>query len=189
MKSDQTKWDKIYANEKHPSSPSPVVTAFSHFANIGTAADIAAGNGRNANYLAKEGFTVDAIDISEVGLNIAEKGDPKIRPIRQDLDYYIMEYGRYDLIVNVNFLNRRLFPYIVNALKPKGVLIFQTFLWDQAFSKGKSQLPNDHYLLPNELLHTFLTLHVHHYSEEECDKPRGDRKKTATLIAQRRQML
>ena len=186
MKRDQSKWDNIYTNNAFPVHPSSIVEAFYQFAKTGNALDIAAGNGRNAKYLAKKGFTVDAIDISKVGLDLAENGNPNIRLLQQDLDYYALKNNHYDLIININYLNRRLFPFIVNSLKPSGFLIFQTFIWDHSVSRRKGTSQYDHYLLPNELLHSFLTLHIHRYCEEESEKPKGTKTKVATLVGQKR---
>ena len=52
----------------HPTEVASVVKRFYHLAPGKKALDIAAGNGRNAVFLTHKGFSVDAVDISEVGL-------------------------------------------------------------------------------------------------------------------------
>ncbi|MGD8258338.1 MAG: class I SAM-dependent methyltransferase, partial [Desulfobacterales bacterium] len=121
MRQDRIKWNEKYRKEHHPTEVAGVVKRFYYLAPGKKALDIAAGNGRNAVFLARKGFSVDAVDISEVGL--AEFADkfPDINTICADLDQFDIATARYDLIVNVKFLNRRLFPYIQEGLKPGGV--------------------------------------------------------------------
>ena len=186
MKSDREKWDDIYAHEESPNHPSAVVKEFHRLAKRGTALDIAAGNGRNAKYLAEKGFVVDAVDISTVGLQLVGNGNPDVRPIRQDLDFCILQQNRYDLVVTVNYLNRRLFPFILDSLKSGGFLIYQTFLWDRSSPPRKREPLSDHYLRPNELLHSFLALHIHRYTETKSKKPKGTKTMIATLVGEKR---
>jgi len=93
--------------------------------------DVACGEGRNSLFLAQNGFSVTGLDISDVGLS---KGGARataagvIIDFRQeDLnDYQIVE--KYDLILNFNFLLRRLIPSEVEALNSGGLLLFDTIL-------------------------------------------------------------
>ena len=63
-----------------------------------------------------------------------------------------------------HFLDRSLVPHLVNALKPNGLLIYQTFTREKLTSAG----PNnpDRLLSVNELLHLFAPLRVLVYREE-----------------------
>jgi tellurite methyltransferase len=97
------------------------------------ALDVATGLGRNACYLATRGYEVDAVDISETALRLAARrarrgGLPEIRWIAADLDRWRPARGQYDVVVNAFFLNRRLFPALRAAVRPGGLLIFETHL-------------------------------------------------------------
>ena len=74
--------------------------------------DIACGEGRNSIFLARRGFAVTGVDISEEGLakaarRAAEEG-LEITFLREDLES--TEYDTWDLILNFNFLLRDLIP-------------------------------------------------------------------------------
>jgi len=77
--------------------------------------------------LAEKGFDVDAVDLSDYALSKV-RDDAKIHKIEADLDEYDLEKNKYDLIVNMNYLNRRFYHQIKEALRPDGVVIFETFI-------------------------------------------------------------
>ena len=124
---------------------------------------------------------VDAIDIADTGLSLFSGKHPNIHPICADFDNFDIPANHYDLIVNVKFLNRRLFPYIKAGLTPGGVLIFQTLL-DVLNSDQNPSAHADYYLRQNELLHAFLALKILFYSEAE-DETGGDAAWLASLVA------
>lgn len=91
------------------------------------ALDIACGNGRHSLLLAQMGFSVEAIDISSVALEfIANK--PHITPILADFDNFALESSKYALVLNSLFLDRRLFPQMLNALQKRAMVLFETFI-------------------------------------------------------------
>src|SRR3989338_9479209 len=143
--------------------------------------DIACGEGRNAIFLAKNGYNVDAIDISDIaierGKKTAEKDGIKTNFIQADIENYQIPAETYDLIVNFNYLQRTLIPAIKNGLKKNGVVLFETFtLEQQAIWPPK----NPEFLLkPNELLKLFGDLHIFYYREGIFEEER--RKAVASL--------
>lgn len=181
MLHDRLKWNKRYQTEKQSPRPSVIVKKYAPLACGQRALDIAAGNGRNSLFLANQGFAVDAIDISEVGLSLFSRKHPNIHPICADLDTFEISANRYNLIINVKFLNRRLFPYILDGLTPGGVLIFQTLL-DIGCTGDTPPDHADYYLRQNELLHAFLALRILLYSEEK-DKNESSAAWRASLVA------
>jgi 2-polyprenyl-3-methyl-5-hydroxy-6-metoxy-1,4-benzoquinol methylase len=65
------KWDRIYRNWKAPFPGAAAVLAENEHLlppGGGRALDLACGLGGNAVFLARRGFEVDAVDISEVGI-------------------------------------------------------------------------------------------------------------------------
>ncbi|MGD9091131.1 MAG: class I SAM-dependent methyltransferase [Desulfobacterales bacterium] len=180
MYQDRLKWNDKYQSAKYPDKPAAIVKNYAMLARGKKALDIAAGNGRNSLFLADQGFDVDAIDIAEAGLSLFAKKHPNIHAICADFDQYDIAANRYDLIVDIKFLNRRLFPYIKAGLNPGGILIFQTYLGPS----GPAQTPPDHadyYLKENELLHAFLSLKILLYSETEKLK-KGETNWLASLV-------
>jgi SAM-dependent methyltransferase len=75
----------------------------------------------------------------------------------------------FDVIVVSRFLERSLAPAIVKALRPDGLLFYQTFIRD-AVGQGGPRKP-DFRLGTNELLQLFASLTVLVYREEGT---RGD---------------
>lgn len=132
----------------------------------GRALDLAAGSGRNAVFLADHGFEVDAIDISAERLQVRH---PRIRTIEADLETYDLGVERYDVVVNFYYLQRSL--KIREALKPGGVVVFETFL--VGHPNGPRNLA--YYLQPGELREMFSGLDVLHYTEADV----------ASLVARR----
>ena len=185
MKEDQVKWDLRYQKKAYPREVSESIKEFYHLAKVGKALDIAAGIGRNACFLFQKGFQVDAVDISRVGLDEIKAKCPGVNTVHIDLDVFQIKENNYDLVCNINFLQRRLFPYIVSGLKPEGIVIIETFL-DPRLSGGVlDPEKKDQYLMVNELLHAFLSFHIIHYRETEVTFPKGELIKRATLVAQK----
>lgn len=170
---DREKWNAKYLRRLGGTAPSLILTKYWDLAACGNALDLACGNGRNSIFLAQKGFSVDAVDISTVATTHLAGRHPKVNVICRDIDAWKIPPDRYDLIVNIRFLDRRLFPMIRKGLKTGGVLIFESFL------DGK----RDEYCLnPNELLRAFDSLHIVYYEERQSDHlEKFDR--TAALVA------
>jgi SAM-dependent methyltransferase len=155
MRRDRLKWNEKYQNQHCSDEPAAIVKQFAGLAGGKNALDIAAGNGRNSLFLARQGFVVDAVDIADVGLAQFAGKHPGIHTICADLD-----------IVNIKYLNQRLFPFIQEGLVPGGVLIFETFLGSP--NRAKNQPKCREYLLrKNELVQAFSSLKIILYKEAE----------------------
>ena len=191
MKTDKIKWDEKYKLRAyaHGKNPNSFLKKHIRLLPQGKALDIAAGEGQNAVFLAQQGFEVEAVDISPVGLAKARKLagalGVKIKTIQADLDDYPIESGRYDLITNFYFLDRRLFPRIKKGLKKGGKVVMETYTTDHPSVGGSGVLMNPKYLLkPNELLERFRDFRVLAYREGNI-RERGKRKAIASLIAEK----
>ncbi len=141
---DRTKWNEKHRGKTTPGDPEPfVIEMLPLLPRGGLVLDIAAGRGRNAIPLAHDGMRVIAADFSEVALNILRQlaGSERLSiwPVLTDFDKFAFRDQSFDAIVNVNFLDRALFPHFIRALKPGGILLAETFLIDQAGSGH----PND----------------------------------------------
>ena len=171
MQEDRIKWNRKFLAASHPTDPSEIVVEYAAWAERGTALDIATGNGRNALYLARRGFAVEALDISDEGLKSFAGCHPMVRAVCIDLDTYDLPHGRYSLILNIRYLNRTLIPGIATALAPGGMLIFETYLRRPDFTPRRPFRP-EHLLEINELLKSFVSLEIIHY--REAFRPQGD---------------
>jgi len=183
MKEDRTRWNEKYRTGDYPRSPSGIVTRYHVLVRPGRALDIAAGPGRNAIFLAEKGHKVDALDISDVAIRALKGSDSRIRTHCCDLDTYTLPRTRYDLIVNIRYLNRRLFPGMIESLKPGGVLIFETYT-EKTGEKGHP-IRKDFLLEENELLYAFSSLRILFYEEKEGGDP-TETDVSASLVARKK---
>lgn len=170
---DRQKWDARYLRQPGGSAPADIVKRFYQLAAPGRALDIACGNGRNSIFLSEKGFAVDAVDISRVATDRLRLSRPDIQVICADLDTWKIPAEHYALVVNIRFLDRRLFPMIHGSLIPGGILIFESFI-----GSGHAS----YCLAPNELLRAFQFMHILYYEEKPAEH--GEKfDQIATLVA------
>ena len=133
---DQERWDKRYLEGAYSERlhPSAWLVAWQEKQRPPTglqAADIACGRGRNAIYLAAQGYSVDGYDVSGEGLRLAAEtaGDADIRWQQRDLiaDGLPPEC-QYDLIIVFRFLCLDLIRAAHRHLRPGGFLLAETHL-------------------------------------------------------------
>lgn len=136
----------------------------------GRALLLASGEGRNAVYLASQGYDVTAMDPSKVGLEkaqalAAERG-VSIRTEVGDLnDNYDMGEEQYDLITDFYYHDVSMFPDVMRALKPGGMFILQNFSLDQLETNRFGPKNPDYLVKPNELLDKFPGHRIIHYED------------------------
>jgi SAM-dependent methyltransferase len=129
------------------SDPSRWLTTHRHLLPAsGDALDLACGSGRNALWLAEQGYRTLGVDRNATvlgGLNAeAALRRLSLRTHLVDLEEGepFLEPDTFDLIVVVHYLHRPLFPKLVHALRPRGVLVYETFTRAQAV-RGKPTNP------------------------------------------------
>lgn len=167
--SPSNKWNTIYRQDSATQSEAAAVLRGHIFLlpTYGTALDLACGLGGNALLLAGTGLTTGAWDISSVALEKlqqqANTEDLTIRTRCVDIQPNSFEPQSFDVIVVSRFLDRALCPAIVSALKPGGLLFYQTFTREKTDQIG----PNnpDYLLAENELLQLFSALRIVFYCE------------------------
>lgn len=190
MKNNQKRWDERFGKKEFAlgKEPNPFLKRYLHLLPRGKALDIAAGEGRNAVFLAQNGFEVDAVDISEKGLRKArklarEKG-VKINTLLIDLSRYHITKERYDLIINFYFLKRHLIPRIKKGLRKGGKVIFETYLLEHRTLGVKGPKQAKYFLKPNEPLRLFKGFRILFY-REGIFREGGRKKAVASLIAEK----
>lgn len=119
------------------------------------ALDVACGSGRHALLLAAAGLEVHAIDRDAAAIEALRAAAGQLglalRAEVRDIEAAgslpgagpaapLGPAGTYDLIVVVHYLHRRLFPALVRALAPGGLLLYETFTVDQA-ARGHPRNP------------------------------------------------
>lgn len=96
-----------------------------------TALDIGSGSGRNSLYLARRGFQVTAVDLSQVGLNLTRQeagaGHLPVTTVQADINQFPIGEERWNLIVLIDFPfpYQALLPRLAAGLKPGGMIVIQ----------------------------------------------------------------
>ena len=153
--------------------PSAWVTRWAdRIASGGRVLDVASGSGRHARWLAVRGYSVDAVDRDAEALEKLA-ATPNVTAHCADIENapWPFEPGRYAGVVVTNYLHRPLFPQLIDALAPGGVLIYETFA---AGNERYGRPSNPAFLLkPGELLDAVRgRLQVIAYEDLEVTAPR-----------------
>lgn len=162
-----TNWDERFRTGEYPREPdpAPLLERYVDALPPGRALDVATGTGRNAVFLAEEGYAVEAIDQSREGLRIArerarERGvEDRLDCLQVDVPSHAFPERRYDLITISFYRTVDRLPDIVDALAEDGVLFYEHHLRStEEYEAGPS---GDRYRFgANELLHVALGLTV-----------------------------
>jgi SAM-dependent methyltransferase len=125
----------------------------------GRVLDVACGGGRHLRYLGSLGFAVVGVDRDEQALSsLAGLPGAELRAADIEGGPWPFAAGEFDGVVVTNYLHRPIFPHLVAALRPGGVLIYETFaLGNERYGRPS----NPAFLLrPGELLHSVEPLAV-----------------------------
>jgi tellurite methyltransferase len=186
---EQEKWDARWAAEAARAAyePNPLLVAHAALLEGGRALDLACGLGQNSIWLAARGYDVLAVDISPVALAVAGERaqvagvQERIKWQQQDLEEgrpgWATPPGGFDLVCVFRFLDRRLFPGLRVAVRPGGLLFYETRHVGLLERQPQS---NPAFLLqPGELVRTFGDWEIVHAAED---------RENASLVARRLQM-
>lgn len=202
MPANVAEWDARHreAAQNSPAEPASIVSEWLPLLPHGTALDLACGTGRHALLLAQRRQSVAAVDWSGAALDILENRARKlkihltrvtpadlaesrahgIQLVQADLEGIQLSEASFALILCLQYLQHSLFPQMARALRPGGVLLFETFTRAQLNYSGGPRNPA--YLLePGELRTAFPALHVLFYRELNAGQG------IASLVAQKPQ--
>jgi SAM-dependent methyltransferase len=108
--------------------PSPWIVQWAGLVPAGVPVlDVAAGGGRHTRFFADRGHTVTAIDRDVSAL----AAQPTIEIVQADLEDgspWPLPGRSFGAVVVTNYLHRPLFPALMDALTPGGVLLYETFM-------------------------------------------------------------
>lgn len=185
--SDRERWDARYAAGEYAGRTHPTRLLVEWLARLprGRALDVACGAGRNAIFLASQGYRVQGVDISAEALRraaerAAQEG-VEVDWLCADLDEFEPPAAGYELIVIARFLSRDLFPRLIDALAPGGYLVYESHLRSHAEAVGGPRGARFR-LRPQELLHLGHELRVLHYFEGLVQDPDGPTMALAQFI-------
>ena len=147
-------------------SPSAWVARWAPLIAKGRVLDVACGGGRHARLFLERGLKVVAVDREPQDI----PGARFIQANLEDGSPWPLPGERFEAVVVTNYLNRPLFPRLLESLSPGGVLIYETFmLGNERFGKPS----NPAFLLrPGELLEAFKELSLEGFEEGEVAEPK-----------------
>ncbi len=190
-KAAQKKWNRIYTEAQIAgATPSKVLQDHTYLLpKQGKALDLACGTGGAAMFLAGQGLEVDACDISDAVIHklndFARLRGLVIHGFVQDVTITPLETAAYDVIHVAHYLERDIVPGLKTALKPGGLIFYQTFV--KEVTQNYTGPSNPAFRLGrNELLKLFQDFHIVFYQEDGLigDLQQGFRNE-AMLVAQR----
>ena len=190
MEEIRNKWNTRYEAVHVPNQVIDVLELNVHLlSGQGKSLDLACGLGGNALRMAELGYESHAWDISDTAIEkvqeFAEERQLNLKVRQCDVSRVILEPESFDVIIVSRFLIREMAELLSAALKPGGLLFYQTFTQERTeLNDG----PNNKAfrLEKNELLRLFPGLIVRFYREEGRlgDLQRGFRNE-AMLVAQK----
>lgn len=181
-----SEWNERYRMAGADSAASPLLVRAVSGARPGRALDLACGAGRNAVFLASQGWMVTAVDSSDVAIEELQtrigREHLSIKAVLADLErdeFEIPEHS-FDLICDIFYLQRSLFPAIRKAVCGGGLFVGSIHMVD---SDRLVKAMNRSFLLePGELRLEFEGWQVIHDQER---RPASGKRRVAELIVRK----
>jgi SAM-dependent methyltransferase len=131
-------WNERFAEAEHAygTAPNDFLREWAARVPAGKVLCLAEGQGRNAVFMAEQGYEVTAIDNSAVGLTraqeLAAQREVGITTSHADLNDFVIEPGHWQGVISIFChvpagLRRRLHVDVVNGLAPGGVFILEAY--------------------------------------------------------------
>ena len=175
--------------------PSPFLVSQLRRLPQGKVLDVATGRGRHATFLATQGFSVHGIDRNREALESLDAQAQEAGQLPITTEYVDLETNdlqppdlgteRYNVILVFFYLYRPLFPQLLKALKPGGVLLYETFLLENHIHRQHPRR-KEFCLETNELLTLLQGFQILHYDEDDhTGTSKTDRAFTARAMARK----
>src|SRR5688572_12922613 len=178
---DREKWEELYASGSRADRPPSrwVLDTVARLPNDLSLVDIAGGVGRHAIPIARAGRPVLLLDIAINAVTAARKAEPGLDAVVASASALPLRPRQFGVVLVTNFLDRAIFPDLVDLIAPGGFLVYETYtvahlnLVRHGIARGPS---SPQYLLaPEELPRLARGLEVRDYSEGEVEDEAGRR--------------
>jgi SAM-dependent methyltransferase len=185
---ERDKWDARYRDGAYEGRSHPTALLATWLPRLprGRALDVACGAGRNALFLAANGYEVTALDISAVGLDRGRRAAAE-RGLSVDWHYADLDdperalpVGPFDLIVWARYVHKTLMPFLIARLAPGGALLCEQHLTTDEPVAGPTSA--GFRLAPRELTSSAAGLHIEYSYEGLVVDPDGRFVALAQLI-------
>ncbi len=177
-------WDERYSSEAYAYGKNPNQFLEENYKVIpkGKVLSLAEGEGRNAVFLAKQGYIVTAVDYSQIGLEkarkLAEENEVSIELINADLADFDLGDHEWDGIVSIfcplpSALRKELHKKVVAGLKTNGVYLIEAYTPEQLKHDTGGGKSVDLMCTKESLSHELIGLKFKHLIELERDIVEG----------------
>ncbi len=183
------KWNQRHALTRGSGQAARVLSDNLHLLpRQGEALDLACGLGANALLLAELGLHTTAWDISDLAIaRLRQEAQGRHLPLNAESRDILAKPPpprAYDVIMVSHFLSRDLIPRLIAALRPGGLVFYQTFTLARLTERGPTN--PEMRLAENELLRLFGGLRLRYYREDSaCGDPQSGLRDLAALVVQR----
>jgi SAM-dependent methyltransferase len=154
-----------------------------------TIVDLAGGTGRHAEALARSGWRVTVVDFVPGAVAAAVARHDRVEGLVADARRLPLRDRSIDAIVCVSFLDRSIFPSLAAALRPGGILVYETFTLAHldVVARGRARGPrNAAYLLgAGELPRLVAPLEVQVHDERLVVDGAGERHVARVMAVKR----
>jgi tellurite methyltransferase len=134
----------------------------------GLALDIACGYGQNTLYLARHGLTPTGIDLRlealATGREAAGRANLRVSFVQADLTRFSLPHNAFSVVICFKYRNPQLYPTLRAALRPGGLLVYETYTIEH-LKFGRKPLNPAHLLGRDELRHAFSDWEIIFYRE------------------------
>jgi SAM-dependent methyltransferase len=177
-------WDERYNAEEYAygTTPNKFLEENINCIPKGKVMSLAEGEGRNAVFLAKQGYSVTAVDASVVGLKkarkLAEDNGVVVEFIHADLADYDLGENKWDGIVSIfcplpSSLRKQLYKKVEAGLRQGGVFLLEAYTPDQVKHGTGGGSSVDTMQSKESLSHELAGLKFKHLIELERDVREG----------------
>lgn len=183
----EIRWNRRYQDEERYNSFTAPRSFLENNASYlpveGLALDAAMGLGGNAAFLLEHGLKVVGVDISGVAVRRTKARLPSLMAVQADLATFFLPQETFDVILNFFYLERQIWPVYEMALRPGGILFFETMTVEM--QKLRPDIDPIYLLQPGELAAAFPGLETLVYEEGWTAGRSGHQRVTARLIARK----
>jgi SAM-dependent methyltransferase len=190
---EKDRWNKVFSSPQpvFNSNPNAFLVEAVRGRHPGMALDLGMGQGRNALFLAQQGWAVTGVDISDVALSQArqqaERMHLKLTAVLLDAKDFDFGSERWDLVAVIYFPASPYVARIHRGLKPGGIVVMEAFHRD---SGEKHRLGDGVVFGSNDLVKLFEDFRILRYEDVLAPSdwnPAGEREpaRLVRLVAQK----